>query len=155
MGLLVADCPRCGAKHTTFDVVAQTWVSREFSWQDSYEIYCKRRQYHLPTTFLVVASGTEAKNLFSKGDGLATYHSGLNEYFKIERFVSIRDVFSTPPPEHLPAAIKNAFLEGAACRSIECFNAAATMFRPDSHDGRKLHSRTFGECDRFYGRALV
>jgi hypothetical protein len=109
----------------------------------------------LPTTFLVVASGTEAKNLFSKGDGLATYHSALNEYFKIERFVSIRDVFSTPPPEHLPAAIKNAFLEGAACLSIECFNAAATMFRPDSHDGRKLHSRTFGECDRFYGRALV
>src|SRR5260370_35409966 len=65
MGLLVADCPRCGAKHTTFDVVAQTWVSREFSWQDSYEIYCNCRQYHLSTTFLVVASGTAAKNLFN------------------------------------------------------------------------------------------
>jgi hypothetical protein len=30
---------------------------------------------------------------------------------------------------HLPANIENAFSEGAGCLSIECFNAAATMFR--------------------------
>jgi Domain of unknown function (DUF4145) len=129
MGLLVADCPRCGSRSMTFDVVAQVWLSQGASWQDCYEIFCNCRQCHLPTTFLVVASGMGAKERFSRGDGLVTYHSGLNEYFTIDRFISIRDIFSTPPPEHLPDAIKDAFIEGAACLSIECFNAAATMFR--------------------------
>jgi len=129
MGLLVADCPRCGSKSITFDVVAQVWLSQGSSWQDWYEIFCNCRQCHKPTTFLVVASGMETKERFNSGDGLATYHSGINEYFTIDRFISIRDISSTPPPEHLPDNIKNAFLEGAACLSIECFNAAATMFR--------------------------
>ena len=148
MGLLVTDCPRCGANHTTFDVVAQVWLSQEYNWVDRYEIFCVCRQCHVSTTFIVKASNMEAKDRCNRGDGLATYHSGLNEYFAIERFISLRDNVSTKPPEHLPDEIKNAFNEGAACLSIDCFNAAASMFRlcvdlvtrpllPDPTDGTK------------------
>src|SRR5258708_38523698 len=129
MGLLVADCPRCGAKHTTFDVVAQVWLSQQYQWRDSYEIFCVCRQCHVSTTFIVEASRSEAKDKINRGDGLATYQSGLNDFFAIQRFISLRDNVSTKPPEHLSKDIENAFVEGAACLSIECHNAAATMFR--------------------------
>lgn len=129
MGLLVADCPRCGANQITFDVMAQVWISQEYQWRDSYEIFCVCRQCHVSTTFVVEASRSDAKDRCNRGDGLVTYPSGLNEYFTIEHFISIRDNVSTKPPEHLPDEIKNAFNEGAACLSIDCFNAAASMFR--------------------------
>jgi hypothetical protein len=149
MGLLVSDCPRCGANHTTFDVVAQVWLSLEYNWRDRYEIFCVCRQCHVSTTFVVQAINMEAKERCNRGDGLATYHSGLNEFFAIQRFLSLRDNVSTKPPEHLPEPLKNAFMEGAACLSIECYNAAATMFRlcvdlvtrpllPDPEDKTKL-----------------
>lgn len=128
MGLLVADCPRCGATHITFDVVAQVWLRQEYDWRDWYEIFSVCRRCHLPTTFIVAAL-QNLKEKLNRGDGLVTHPSGLNEFFGINRFVSLRDHVSTRPPEHLPDPIKNAFNEGAACLSIDCFNAAASMYR--------------------------
>jgi len=43
--------------------------------------------------------------------------------------VSLRDNVSVKAPEHVDGELKNAFNEGSACLSIECYNAAATMFR--------------------------
>jgi len=62
--------------------------------------------------------------------------------------VSLRDNVSVKAPEHVDGGLKNAFDEGSACLSIECYNAAATMFRlcvdlatrpllPDSADTTK------------------
>lgn len=49
--------------------------------------------------------------------------------FEINRFISVRDNTAQKPPEHLPEEIENAFNEGAACLTIGCNNAAATIFR--------------------------
>ena len=45
------------------------------------------------------------------------------------RFISIADLGTRPTPEHVPEAIGAAFQEGAKCRAVGCFNAAAAMFR--------------------------
>ena len=53
----------------------------------------------------------------------------LNSLFAVDRYVALQDNVKITPPEHLPKEIEDAFREGAACFSIGCFNAAATMFR--------------------------
>ena len=98
-------------------------------WRDRYELFCICRRCHVSTTFIVEASQINAKDRFKDGNSLVTYPSGLNEFFEIQRFISLRDNITTKPPEHLPDQIRNAFNEGAACLSIDCFNAAGSMFR--------------------------
>ncbi len=129
MGLLVADCPRCGSKQITFDVVAQVFRETRAGWQTWHEVFCVCRACHCPTVFLVCLNMRAPRDKFTSGDSLLSYSSGLNEYFEIQRFISLRDNVSTKPPGYLPKDIENAFVEGAACLSIECYNAAATMFR--------------------------
>lgn len=53
----------------------------------------------------------------------------LNALFDVDSYVALQDNVKITPPEHLPEEIESAFREGAACFSIACFNAAATMFR--------------------------
>lgn len=53
----------------------------------------------------------------------------LNEGFEVEGFVSLKDRVTFHPPDHVPEQIGNIFREGATCASVECFNAAAAMFR--------------------------
>jgi hypothetical protein len=129
MSLLVADCPRCGSKSITFDVMAQVFCFREHGWQNWFEIFCVCRRCHRPTIFLVGLKDPAAGKEFSQKDALADYPHTLNEFLEIRRFVSLRDNVPVKPPEHLSKEIENAFTEGAACLSIECYNAAATMFR--------------------------
>jgi hypothetical protein len=43
MSLLVADCARCGSKHITFDVKAQTFCGTRHGWQNRFEIFCECR----------------------------------------------------------------------------------------------------------------
>jgi hypothetical protein len=73
--------------------------------------------------------GSWGSSSVSQRDGLVSFDDGLNNYLEIDRFVSIRDNASIRLPGHLPPEIENAFSEGAACLSIDCFNAAAVMFR--------------------------
>jgi hypothetical protein len=61
--------------------------------------------------------------------GLVLYTDALNPYFEIDHYISQRDQAPQKSPEHLPEEIKKAFDEGAACLSIGCNNACATMFR--------------------------
>jgi Domain of unknown function (DUF4145) len=53
----------------------------------------------------------------------------LDPFFEVHRFVSLRDNTSKKAPEYVPEQIADAFDEGAACLEIECYNAAACMFR--------------------------
>ncbi len=62
-------------------------------------------------------------------EGLGEYKGSLNDFFKADRYVSLRDNNPRKPPEFLDDDLSNAFKEGAACFSIACYNAAATMFR--------------------------
>ena len=47
----------------------------------------------------------------------------------IEGFISLKHAAASEPPEFLPKPISEAYREGATCITVECFNAAATMFR--------------------------
>ena len=146
MGLLVADCPRCGSNQITFDVLAQVHRFTKHGWQNWFEIFCNCRACHRPTIFLVAPR--EPRTVLSQADAFVTLASGLNDQIVIDRFITVRDNISVTPPEHLPPEIENALKEGAACLSIECFNASAVMFRlcvdlatrpllPDSGDAAK------------------
>jgi hypothetical protein len=63
------------------------------------------------------------------GEDLMEYQKSLNDLFSIKGHVSLRDHVNVRPPEFLPEEIKKTFIEGAACFTIQCYNAAATMFR--------------------------
>lgn len=55
--------------------------------------------------------------------------SAANEYVRVERYISAKDRPTIPSPEHIPENICSIFAEGATCLSVDCFNAAGTMFR--------------------------
>jgi hypothetical protein len=130
MSVLVADCPRCGASSMTFDVRAQVFRFQEHQWQNWYEVFSICRNCDKPTIFLIALKEYKTREAFYKSaDAIVKYSDSLNPYFSIDRYVSLRDQVSVPAPEHLPAPIKAAFDEGAACFSIGCFNAAACMLR--------------------------
>jgi hypothetical protein len=129
MGLLVADCPGCGANQITFDVLAQSYCFTRFRWQNWFEIFCVCRSCDRSTVFLVGLGNTSLKDELSQSQGIVNFSDDLKSYLEIEGFISVRDLASIKPPEHLSDEIKNAFTEGAACLSIECYNAAASMFR--------------------------
>ena len=153
MALLVSDCPRCGSNSITFDVLSQVYRGIESDWRRWFEIFCKCRACGLPTIFLVALNEYQSKDYFAKDNALVTHAEGLNRHFEIDQFISLRDNITEPPPEHLPGDIQNAFNEGAACMSIGCSNAAATMFRlcvdlvtrpllPKQEDAEKLQPNT-------------
>jgi hypothetical protein len=81
-----------------------------------------------PFFLLVLAPHDATKDLIKHRVSLI-FDGTLNGFFETERFISLRDNVPVKPPEHVEGDIKNAFNEGAACLSIECYNAAATMFR--------------------------
>ncbi len=127
--MLVADCPRCGAKSITFDVAAQVYRFARYDWQNWYEVFCVCRQCSLPTTYLVGLKEYDQQEHFYEPGGLVNHKGALNPFFEIDRYIGIRDHVHHNPPEHLPENVTNAFNEGAACLSIACYNAAAMMFR--------------------------
>jgi hypothetical protein len=130
MALLVADCPRCGAQHITFDVNAQLWRHIEHGWLNTYELFCVCRRCHAATTFVVRDKEIKLARVFAAGtDTLVKHPNALNDFFETKGFVSVRDHVTRKAPDHLPGVVKDAFSEGAACLSIACHNAAGAMFR--------------------------
>jgi hypothetical protein len=129
MAYLVTDCPRCGAKTMTFDVAAQTFAGNQYGWQNWFEIFSICRACRRPTIFLVNEKEYRNPNPFVEPDALVKYPEALNQHFKVDRFISLRDNIVAKCPEYLSEDITAAFNEGAACLAIGCCNAAATMFR--------------------------
>ncbi len=128
MSMLVADCPRCGTKRITFDLKHAYHIKNEFDWQKWYEAFCICRECRRTTIFVLSQQRYEDSDLVSQ-EFLITYKASVNDYINIENFICIKDMGSTPPPEHLPDNIEKAFREGATCMSVNCWNAAGTMFR--------------------------
>lgn len=55
----------------------------------------------------------------------------LADCIEVKGFVSARDLsLGIKVPEHVPGDIAKIFDEGVVCESVNCFNAAGTMFRP-------------------------
>ena len=141
---ITADCPRCGIKNMTFDVHDSNDVTirknydsmEEFEENhpieeigDMYELFaicrnCKK------TTILIIAEDFDWDSLdIIESEPPMTIKGSLNNHFVLLGFVKIRDNTTHPPPEFVPENIEKTFREGAACLSIECWNAAGGMFR--------------------------
>lgn len=129
MAELTSDCPRCGVKHTTFSVLADVVVGQKHGWQNFYEAFCLCRACRRGIIFLLSNSQPGTAFCVGKDKEISLYAGSLNGLFGVDRYISVADRVIESPPEYLPAPISDAFIEGAKCISIECFNASAAMFR--------------------------
>jgi hypothetical protein len=127
MAVLVDTCPRCGAERMSFDVWSALLIGIEYRWKHWYELFCVCRNCSRSTIFVVSQTRIEDEGMFS-GD-LLKLDASLNDYVRVERYVSLRDEATHAPPDHLPSDVQDAFQEGATCLAVQCWNAAGTMFR--------------------------
>jgi hypothetical protein len=120
MAELVANCPRCGAQSITHDVKVFNFLHKDgYSGEHQYEVFGICRRCSKGTIFVVVGGELDQT---MKGQA-------LNQYVKVEAFINIKDQATVAPPDHVPPNIAKVFREAAACLSVECWNAAGTMFR--------------------------
>lgn len=128
MAELVADCPRCRSLKMTFDIKSQLYFQTKYDWQDWYEVFAVCRHCSRSTVFVLSLSEIQMRSEVERGV-LGKTGPAANNYMNNEGFINLKDVMGTAPPDHLPEAIAGAFVEGATCLTVRCFNAAATMFR--------------------------
>lgn len=128
MSELVADCPRCGSTKITFDLMAAHLSHVEYSWQKWFAAFCVCRNCDKTVVYVLSQIDASQKD-YLRNTGLPDLKGSVNNYFKIEGFVGLKDFVRAHPPEHIPANIKTAFEEGATCMAVNCYNAGATMFR--------------------------
>lgn len=134
MGMLVADCPRCGASSITLDTCFQVplrdaAIGHGVQLKRA-EVCCVCRACQQLTVFVLrqKRGKPDAEFLF-EDQGFVQYQPASTGWVDIEGFVSIKDMGAAPPPEHLPPMIRAVFEEAARCLVVGCPNAAGTMFR--------------------------
>jgi Domain of unknown function (DUF4145) len=128
MAQLVIDCLRCGAKMTSFEVLATHFIRKLYDWKRFYEAFAICRHCDKTTTFVLSQSSTGLPDELARGKVLTT-NCSLNDHFNVEGHLSLKDMNRVPPPNHIPPNIKAAFEEGATCIAVGCYNAGGTMFR--------------------------
>lgn len=124
---LVTDCPRCGATKTTFDLSANVQIDRLHGWQNRREAFCVCRHCGRSTVFVLADKSIE-KGKTIEGRGLTALFSA-NDYVDVQGYIGLANQVNAEPPDFVPADIDAVFREGATCLGVQCFNAAATMFR--------------------------
>ncbi len=97
-------------------------------WSKQDEAFAICRRCKLSSVFVLQISNYNAKDLVARED-FWSVPSSLNDLFSVLGFISLKDVASVAPPEHLPQEIDSSFREGATCLAVGCYNAASTMFR--------------------------
>lgn len=124
MAELIYNCPRCGTQKTTFNLEAYHWIEEVDFWQNIFEAYCVCRSCNKGTIFIVIENAHDSN--FTKA-----VHEGanINQEVDILRYVNTRENSTDKPPEYLPNDINSIFEEAITCKSVECFNASASMFR--------------------------
>lgn len=128
MAELVANCPRCGASHITFDITAANIFTTQYGWQNWYEAFSVCRNCNR-TTIFVLSESVDSSYEHVHKVGLINVIGSLNNFVKIEDYISLKNIAAIDPPDFLPKNIESAFREGAACLAIGCNNAAGSMFR--------------------------
>ena len=129
MSLLVENCPRCGAERMTFDVWSALPTLIEFRWKRWFELFCVCRNCLRSTTFVVYPARVEDEEIFAKTGALLQEGLSLNNCATVDHYLALGNMVGHTPPEHIPPEIESAFKEGARCFAVQCWNAAATMFR--------------------------
>lgn len=128
MAELVANCPRCGSRHITFDVTAAKAYRIEYEWKHWYEAFGVCRHCGR-TVIFVLSERVDGDYQYVHKVGLLKVEGALNKYVTINDHISLKDGASVQPPEFLPKDIESVFSEGATCVAVGCYNAAGTMFR--------------------------
>jgi hypothetical protein len=128
MSLYVAQCPRCNADKVTFDVWGVNRYKTTYGWREHCELHSICRNCNRSTIFLVAQRDITDKHLFHD-QRLAQLSDSINKFVEDEGYICIRDMAQFSAPDHVPDEIKAAFNEAAVCMSVDCPNAAATMFR--------------------------
>ena len=124
MAEFVQDCPRCGAKSITFDLLGDSPSKHRNIW--IFEALSRCRSCNNCS----IAVFTYEDNMSgSYNPGAISSIRGNPSFIDFERFVSVADKATIPLPDHLPPAVANCFKEGAASYNIGAYNAAAAMFR--------------------------
>lgn len=130
MSTLVENCPRCGAGQSTFDMLAENFLTiAPGTWVYKYECYGVCRNCSRGTTFILEIFDYQNATAFRQEAKTWRSNVHLNDHFQVIGYVSVKDRLTHTPPDHIPEDISAIFQEGAACLSIECHNAAGAMFR--------------------------
>ena len=124
----VADCPRCRTSKIAFDVRGQNYRVTQYGWQNWWEIFCVCPNCSKATIFVVAAS-TDGDFEMRKLPPLQIEKISLNQIFRYEGYISLKDTSSISPPEFVEGPLLQAFVEGSTCMTVQCWNAAGTMFR--------------------------
>ncbi len=127
MSVLVADCPRCGAKKITFALRSEVFLRQCYDWQHWYEAFCVCRNCVKSTTFILKQRDIRDESAVKQG--LTKLAGSVNQYMEVVSHISLKDECTHQPPEHVPESINAAFREGSTCLAVSCYNAAAAMFR--------------------------
>jgi len=128
MAELVDDCPRCKAAQITFDVLSASQIKTNYNWQRVYEASCRCRKCKRTTIFQIAQSTIQADDMLRKGFPTMETIS-LNDIFRVDGYVSLKDVMREEPPEFLDEVVELAFREAATCAAVQCWNAAGVMCR--------------------------
>jgi hypothetical protein len=126
---LVGTCPRCDATNIAFDVTACSCVSQSYSWRNHYEVFAVCTGCNRATILVIHDKDPQTKEYVTGTGGLLRQPKSLNNFFDVEGYINLKHRATAQPPDQVPAAIATAFGEGATCMAVECWNAAAGMFR--------------------------
>ena len=131
MAEFVSNCPRCGAKNTTFDCYSSIWVGSEYRWKNYLEVFVVCRRCHKPSIQIVSqrSANDEFKKYCGQHNALAAYKGSINDIVEFERLVTLRDTHSYEAPDHVSGRIQNVVEEANSCLASQCFNAAGAMYR--------------------------
>lgn len=126
---LVGTCPRCDARNITFGVTSYNATHQEYGWQWHYEVFAICTGCCRSTVFLLEDLNLDTQAAIHRMGGMFACTKTLNNFYRIEGYVSLKHSASVQPPEHVPEEIAAVFREGATCVAVECWNAASAMFR--------------------------
>jgi hypothetical protein len=126
---VVKNCPRCRAQMMTFDVVADVYLSEKYDWASCHEAFCICRRCQRPSILKISLSDHSKKKRFLKNNSLCELQNDLEPIFRTDGWLDVSAIEAAAPPESVPECVKLAFVEGARCYAVGCYNAAAAMFR--------------------------
>ncbi|UML94856.1 DUF4145 domain-containing protein [Shewanella xiamenensis] len=124
----VDNCPRCKAKQTTFDVCTVEFTDESAGIKNVfyYEVPMQCRNCR---RLSIVRAYTYDEGVVRNLELRIAQANLLKDILKVSNFITLADIQVSPPPEHLPQNVHNAFIEGAKCYAAGCYNAAGAMFR--------------------------
>lgn len=129
MAQFLANCPRCGAKKTTFDLKNSLVVGVEHGWLHTFEGAAVCRECNRHTVFWLRQNSSNTDTDFFRGKSPESFNGSISEFVDVKDYMKVSDMAASPPPDHLPDEVKNVYVEASKCYSIGCWNAAGAMFR--------------------------